>query len=549
MLMKKISTLLISAFFICACTSAQSWSALGGTNGLNANSSVLSVCADQAGNVYAAGSFTNSNGHQYVAKWDGTSWSELGGFDALAANDWIYSLSADPSGNVYAGGLFSDTLGKRYVAMWNGSNWMELGGVGTLGANGLIYSVCTNYTGGVFAAGAFTNANGNYYVALYDGTNWTELGGVDSLGANMPITTICADWAGNVYAAGYFTNTNGKHFVARYHGNNWNELAGLDADSVILSIGTDPSGNNLYAGGMFTDSGGAMYVARWDWNSWSVLGGPNALAANGWIESLCADFYGNVYAAGNFTNSSGMRYVAKWDGNSWIELGGNNSLGANSNISVLSLDSAGNNVFAAGSFTNFGGSINVARFNQAVPTCSAYFTIYPDTVPHNWIAVNLATGSPPLTCYWNWGDSTSSIGLTPTHTYSSPGYYSICLTITDSAGCSSTYCDSSAYIYRAESNSSVITINVVMGGTTGILEQTWHALNVAPNPFSSSINLQGTTANGRLSITDIAGRELIDQKTSESSTVIPASFLPSGFYLLHYMEGNKNVTFKLAKVQ
>ena len=46
----------------------------------------------------------------YVAKWDGTTWSELGtGTNALNADDWIFSVCSDRYGNIYTGGLFTDT--------------------------------------------------------------------------------------------------------------------------------------------------------------------------------------------------------------------------------------------------------------------------------------------------------------------------------------------------------------------------------------------------------------------------------------------------------
>ena len=45
------------------------WIELGGTNnGLNANDQINSICTDAAGNVYAAGAFTNASGC-YVAKY------------------------------------------------------------------------------------------------------------------------------------------------------------------------------------------------------------------------------------------------------------------------------------------------------------------------------------------------------------------------------------------------------------------------------------------------------------------------------------------------
>ena len=83
---------------------AQSWSELGGLNGLGANSFIFSICSDAPGNIYASGQFFNSSNNKYVAKYNGTSWSELGGLNGLAANNDIYPICSDATGNIYVTG-------------------------------------------------------------------------------------------------------------------------------------------------------------------------------------------------------------------------------------------------------------------------------------------------------------------------------------------------------------------------------------------------------------------------------------------------------------
>lgn len=101
--------------------------------------------------------------------------------------------------------------------------------------------------------------------------------------------------------------------------------------------------------------------------------------------------------------------------------------------------------------------------------CSSNFAIYPDTtMPHSYIAYNLATGAGPLTYIWSWGDGTSSNTAYPSHTYAAAGTYTICLTISDATGCSSNTCYQFALL-RLAGVSSPVTINVV-AGTTGVQE-------------------------------------------------------------------------------
>ncbi len=347
-----------------------SWSVLGyGFQGL---SGVGSVCTDVAGNIYAAGQFTNSNGKQYVAKWNGTSWSELGGLNGLGANNIIYSICSDATGNIYAAGTFTNSSGNEYVAKFNGTIWSELGGLNGLAVHNVISSICADAIGNVYAAGWFTNLSGNRYVAKFNGTTWSELGGLNGLHANDQINSIFCDANGIVYAAGKFSNFNGKQYVAQFNGANWNELGGinsLSANSDINSICHDWAGN-IYAAGEFTNGtnylSGNKYVAKYNGVSWSELGGLNGLAANDWIYSICSDATGNIYAAGRFTNSGNNKYVAEWNGINWNELGGLNSISVNAPILNICSDASGC-VYAGGWFTNAYSECYVTKFGSCFP--------------------------------------------------------------------------------------------------------------------------------------------------------------------------------------
>jgi hypothetical protein len=131
-----------------------SWKEVGtGANALSTTGGLTCIYVDAAHNLYASGAFTDTNGMYYVAKWDGATWSELGsGAHALNANSVINSICTDRSGNVYAAGMFtdgmSDTSGHFYVAKWNGSNWSELGtGSNALNADEVITTIIADSAG------------------------------------------------------------------------------------------------------------------------------------------------------------------------------------------------------------------------------------------------------------------------------------------------------------------------------------------------------------------------------------------------------------------
>lgn len=363
--------LLATCFIVCillANKASAQWSELGGVNALAANGSIISICTDASGNIYAAGSFTDVMGKRYIAKYDGSRWSEVGDITVLGAISTIPSICADASGNIYAAIYVGNIPKPSYVAKYDGSTWSELGGINSMPTIRYITTICADPSGNIYAAGQL-----GYCVAKYNGSTWSELCGINSSPGNPGIYSVYSDASGNVYTGGEFTYSNSmvhnNMTVGQWNGSNWSKLGstiGQGANNNIYSICSDPSGN-IYAAGYFgNDSSGMRFVAKYNGSYWIELGGTNSLAANGPIESIHSDAQGNIYAAGWFTNGgiypNGHRYVAKYNGSTWSELGGTNALAANSYIWSICSDIAGN-IYAAGTFWNNSGYAYVAKYN------------------------------------------------------------------------------------------------------------------------------------------------------------------------------------------
>jgi hypothetical protein len=239
-----------------------SWSKLGG-GGLNAHGDVISVALDRYGNVYAAGVFSDTISDTiistYVAKWDGSSWNELGtGVHALKGNGAINSVFVDSSGNVYAAGSFTDSAtasgGYLRVAKWDGTDWTYVGGgIRHAYANDFqIFTIMPDAAGNIYAAGTL-----GAHVMKWDGVMWTALGPSSDSVLNYNVSDLCLDPSGNVYVAGLLRHTGAYDaFVAKWNGSVWAELGGsgsLGANGDVISVCSDGNGN-IYAGGVFTDT-------------------------------------------------------------------------------------------------------------------------------------------------------------------------------------------------------------------------------------------------------------------------------------------------------
>ena len=359
--------IVLVTFLFCLLTTTKinaQWSEVGGTNTSTFNNEILIITTDGIGNVYAAGIFTNTNGYNYVAKWNGSSWSELGGANTSTFNSDIESITTDANGHVYAAGYFTNKHGNQYVAVWNGSSWGELGGTNTSTFNNYIWSITTDGSGNLYAGGFFTNTNGYNYVAKWNGSRWGELGGTNTSSFNSNVVSITIDVNNNIYAGGHFTNTNGNNYVAKWNGNSWGELGGTNTSTfngIIQGMTTDGSGN-LYAAGEFTNTNSKYYVAKWNGSRWGELGGTNTSTFNKIILRMTTDVSGDVYAVGYFTNMNGNWYVAKWNGSNWGELGGINTSTFNNFTRNITTDKKGN-IYVAGQFTNGNGNFYVAKYS------------------------------------------------------------------------------------------------------------------------------------------------------------------------------------------
>jgi hypothetical protein len=183
-----------------------------------------------------------------------------------------------------------------------------------------------------------------------------------------------------------------------------------------------------------------------------------------------------------------------------------------------------------------------------VGDCSAHFNLSPDTVLHHYIAVNMASGVAPLSYSWNWGDATPNDTVPyPDHTYASAGYYTICLTITDSAGCVNTYCNS---FYLQLVPNPMIYVSVVPQTSTGIVEeQSAQAVLLFPNPVAEllTVILPEKKPNAAIKITNMLGQPEFSTIMNSQTLAIDVSALEKGVHVLTIAVGNRIVNRKILK--
>ena len=173
------------------------------------------------------------------------------------------------------------------------------------------------------------------------------------------------------------------------------------------------------------------------------------------------------------------------------------------------------------------------------------FTLFPNaSTQHLYNILNNASGIHPLSYLWSWGDGTFDTIAFPNHVYSTEGYYEICLTITDSLGCTNIYCDSS---YLQKSSTSMIWVEVIPQIITGINQKELIGfIKIYPNPVCQNITVEAPQ-QATIEISNIEGQLIKTLQTTEDKTNVDISGLPGGLYIIRLNTEDGSVVRKFVK--
>ncbi|MFA7274133.1 MAG: PKD domain-containing protein [Crocinitomicaceae bacterium] len=187
------------------------------------------------------------------------------------------------------------------------------------------------------------------------------------------------------------------------------------------------------------------------------------------------------------------------------------------------------------------GTIVVTGITTTPTSCSAAFNIQPDSINTSvyWCWNNSVASSPgiALTYFWDFGDGTTSNLAYPTHVYNTLGFYTICLTISDTSNCTDTYCDSILVSVK----SSGTTLNVLPPGASASLDEmtSFSGLTNFPNPTNGLFTIEltaKTESKAQFTVLNVAGQVIVSRNENlnagNNKIDFNASDLAEGIYLV-----------------
>ncbi|MCH2021131.1 MAG: PKD domain-containing protein [Saprospiraceae bacterium] len=123
-------------------------------------------------------------------------------------------------------------------------------------------------------------------------------------------------------------------------------------------------------------------------------------------------------------------------------------------------DNSSSTILASGGAFGYSES-SIICVGGATHPCSNFVTSFNHSTAGNIVTFN-ANSISGVTYSWDFGDNTTATGTNPTHTYANTtpmGYYIVCLTATDSLGCTVTYCDT-VPVAAAPCNTNLVTLTL-----------------------------------------------------------------------------------------
>jgi PKD repeat protein len=181
----------------------------------------------------------------------------------------------------------------------------------------------------------------------------------------------------------------------------------------------------------------------------------------------------------------------------------------------------------------------------------ASFSLAPTYTPQYWTA----TPNYPwniVGAEWDWGDGGVSDTLYTSHNYTSPGTYSICLTVTTSCGGAASACVNQ-YVYKASQQNALVHVNVMppMIITVKESEIMENIYSIYPNPGAGEFNISINRGGEKLEVKvfDVFGNMIEEKNYDNTGKGLNADLdlrtSPSGIYFIRISNGQKEYVKKI----
>jgi hypothetical protein len=525
-----------------------------GVSGFAELGGAVALSAD--GNTAIAGGYTDSSftGAAWVFTRSGGIWAQQGdklvGTGAVGNADQGISVAISADGNTAMVGGTGDNSANGAVWAYTRTDttWTQQGPkLSGAGVNGARQGACVKLSADGNTAIVGGSAGYAIFIFTRSGGTWTQQGSNLAPVVNLDGNSLALSADGNTAIVGGGLNINGSRasrIVTRL-GSIWTQqdsqqlvtgvLIGFTGCSLIVALSAD--GSTCIEG---ADQDNSATGAAWFYVADTAAACASTSAT--YNQAICSgdsiSFAGHaLYASGTYYDS--LTSLGGCDSVIILDVTVLNPMNSSYSYKICSGSSysfGGQDISAPGTYFDtltsaVSGCDSIVTLQLSVDSLNAYFTLIPTSTPHYWDIVNQCSGN-GLSYTWNWGDSSAnSTGDTASHTYAAAGYYNVCVTITDTAGCTAHYCDTNVYLFKDQSGQMVY-LNVV-NYPNGINELNAAQIRLYPNPNKGSFTLQTSASIGSTyTISDMLGHIIVQRAIKADSEAIEMPDVADGVYTL-----------------
>lgn len=298
----------------------------------NDNDSLSGVAAISTKNVWAVGSYQNSNQIEQtlIEQWNGTSWSVV--FSPNAAHsdeDILNGVAAVSANDVWAVGTYvnSNQIDQTLIELWNGTKWSVMPAPDVGSNSNWLYGVTAVSTSDVWAVGTYVDSNVVYQTLIeqWNGQAWSVVPSPNVGLSYNTLSGVTAVSASDVWAVGYYYTKNdisNQALIEQWNGSNWQAIAspGVGVDNFLSGV-TAVSTSDMWAVGTDINKKDIeqALIEQWNGSKWQVIASPG-VGVGGFLDGVVAVSASDVWAVGFYEYNKNLfirTLIEQWDGTKW----------------------------------------------------------------------------------------------------------------------------------------------------------------------------------------------------------------------------------------
>lgn len=246
-----------------------------------------------ANDVWAVGYYNNSDrtlSQTLIQHWDGAQWSVVTSPNKGDGNNKLLAVSGTASNDIWAVGSFFNTNSGTYQTLtehWNGSAWGTVySPIAPSSSDNSLNSVKAIGKNNVWAVGFYRGVDQKTSKTLtlhWDGTQWSVVTSPNKGTNNNQLLSVTSASGKDVWAVGFYLNSKGAvvhTLTEHWNGTQWSIVpSGNASSSINWLIGVVAlSSNNVWAVGFSFNSSQVRQtlIEHWNGSSWRIVKSPNA---------------------------------------------------------------------------------------------------------------------------------------------------------------------------------------------------------------------------------------------------------------------------------